>query len=42
MLSKVALIYNFSYFNFGELGALLGGISPPKPPVVTGLVSLHN
>jgi len=31
-LTKVALIYNVSYFNFGGLGALFGGMSPAKPP----------
>ena len=41
-LTKVALIYNISYFNFGGRVAIFGGISPPKPPVATGLVSLHN
>jgi len=30
-LTKVALIYNVSYFNVGGLGALFGGISPPNP-----------
>ena len=41
-LTKVALIYNVSYFNLVGLGALFGGISLAKPPVATGLVSLHN
>jgi len=29
--------YIVSCFNLGGLGALFGGLSPPKPPVATGL-----
>ena len=28
-IDKTPLIYDDSYFNLGELGALFGGISPP-------------
>jgi len=31
-LTKTPLIYSVSRFNLGGLGALFGGISPPKPP----------
>jgi len=31
-----------SYFNLGVLGALFGGISPPKPLVTTGLGSAYE
>ena len=27
---KTLFIYSVSYFNLGELGALFGGLSPPK------------
>jgi len=36
-LTKIPLIYIVSYFNLGGLGALFGGLSPPEPPVATGL-----
>jgi len=29
----------FHVFNLGGLGALFGGLSPPKPPVATGLLA---
>jgi len=32
------MIYNISYFNLGMLGASFRGLSPPKPPVATGLL----
>jgi len=31
-LTKIPLIYSVSYFNLGGLGAVFGGLSPPKPP----------
>ena len=36
-LTKNLLIYSVSYFNLGVLGLCFGGLSPPKPPVTTGL-----
>jgi len=36
-LTKTPLIYSVSRFNLVGLGALFGGISPPKPPMATGL-----
>jgi len=36
-LTKITLIHSVSYFNLGDLGALFGGLNPPKPPVATGL-----
>jgi len=30
--TKIPLIYDFSYFNLGGLGALFGGLSTPKTP----------
>jgi len=30
--TKIPLIYSVSYFNLGGLGAVFGGLSPPKPP----------
>ena len=30
-LNNTPLIYSVSHFNFGGLGALFGGLSPPKP-----------
>jgi len=38
-LTKTPLIYSVSRFNLGGLGALLGGLSPPKPPLGDGTVS---
>jgi len=35
--NKNPLIYNVSYFNLGDLELRLGGLSPPKPHVATGL-----
>jgi len=37
-LTKIPLVYSVSYFNLGRLGALFGGLSPPKPPMATGLL----
>jgi len=37
-LTKILLTYNVSYFNVGGLGTLFGGLSPPKPPLATGLI----
>ena len=36
-LTKIPLIYSGSYFNLTGLELCLGKISPPKPPVATGL-----
>jgi len=36
------MIYSVSYFDLGELGTLFGGLSPPKPPVATGLGFRHK
>jgi len=36
-LIKIPLIYSVSYFHFGGLGALLGGLSSPKHLMATGL-----
>jgi len=36
-LTKIPLVYSVSHFNLGGLGALFGGLSPPKLPVATGL-----
>jgi len=41
-LTKTLLIYSVSRFNLGGLEVCLGGISPPNPPVATGLVSFHT
>jgi len=38
-LTKILLIYSVSRFNLGGLKLCLGGLSPPKPPVATGLDS---
>jgi len=35
--AKTLFICSVSHFNLGGLGALFGGITPPKPPVATGL-----
>ena len=36
-LTKIPLIYSVSCFDLGRLGALFGGLSPPKLLVATGL-----
>jgi len=36
-LIKIPVAYSVSYFHLGRLGTLFGGLSPPKPPVATGL-----
>jgi len=36
-LTKIPLTYSVSYFNLGGLGALFGGLSPPKPPRGDGI-----
>jgi len=36
-LTKIPLIYTASYFNLGGFEFCLGGLSPPKRPVATGL-----
>jgi len=36
-LTKTPLIYSISYFNSGVLEVCFAGLSPPKPPVATGL-----
>jgi len=36
-LTKTPLIYSVSRFNLGALGALFGGLSPPKTPGATVL-----
>jgi len=37
-LTRIPLIYSVSRFNLGGLELCLGGLSPPKPLVATGLV----
>ena len=39
-LTKPPMVYRGSYFDlvWGGLVLCLGGISPPKPPVATGLI----
>ena len=37
-LIKTSMIYSVSYFDLGEIGTLFGGLSPPNPPVATGLI----
>jgi len=39
-LTKTPLIYSASRFKLGGLGALFGGVSPPKTPGATGLALL--
>jgi len=41
-LTKIPLIYNVSYFSLGELDALFGGLSPPKPPTWRRDYNQHN
>jgi len=36
-IDKSQLIYSVSSFNLGDLETCFEGLSPPKPPVVTGL-----
>jgi len=36
-LTKTPLIYSVSYLNLGVFELCFGGLSPPKPPVATGL-----
>ena len=36
-LTKIPLTDSVSYFNLGGLGALFGGLTPPRPPMATGL-----
>jgi len=36
-LTKIPLIYSVLDFNLGGLELCLGGLSPPNPPVATGL-----
>ena len=38
---KIPLTESVSYFNLGGLGELFLGLSPPKPPVATGLDSYN-
>ena len=38
-LTKILLIYSVSRLNLGGLKLCLGRISPPKPPVATGLTT---
>jgi len=40
-LTKMPLFYSISYFILGELGALFGGTSPPKPPVSASLCAKY-
>ena len=37
-LTKIPPIYSVSRFNLGGLGALYGGLIPPKTPVAAGLL----
>jgi len=37
-LIKTSMIYSVSYFDLGKIGTLFGGLSPPNPPVATGLI----
>ena len=40
-LTKILLTYSVSCFNLGGFELCLGGLSPPKSPVATGLYILH-
>jgi len=41
-LTKIPLIYSVPRFNLGGLGALLGGLNPPKPPRGDGTACKSN